>query len=280
LKLFATSLFALSLAAFAQPARAFDFPRPSPNAKLTQTVGLTDITVDYSSPAVHGREIWGSLEKWDAVWRAGANATTKVTFSRDVIIGSTAVPAGSYAFFVIPNQTSAWTVILNKDFTQGGSFGYDQKLDVVRIDAAPQPIPNRERLAYLFSNFDDEGGSLDLEWEKVRVSLPFKLGTAAQVREGLAQGEDSLWELDNQAANYERNVKKNYDAALAYVEKSIKLRETWSNLWTKAQIEAAKGNTKAAIATAEKAQKVGGSSAPKGFQETSAKSIAEWKSKK
>src|SRR4051794_332523 len=105
----------------AAPASAqLELPRPSPNARLTQTVGLTDITVEYSSPGVKGRTIWGGLQPWGEVWRAGANATTKVTFSKDVTVGTTAVPAGSYAFFVIPNKEGAWQVILNKDFNQGG----------------------------------------------------------------------------------------------------------------------------------------------------------------
>src|SRR6516165_6613067 len=77
-----------------------ELPRPSPFAKVVQTVGLTDITVDYSSPGVKGRKIWGAVVPYDQMWRAGANAATKITFSRDVTFAGKPVPAGSYAFFV------------------------------------------------------------------------------------------------------------------------------------------------------------------------------------
>ena len=90
--------------------------------------------------------------------------------------------------------------------------------------------------------------------------------------------EDGAWEPYNAAANYERG-RQSYDAGLAYVEKSIKLHEGWQNLWTKAQLEAGKGNTKAAIATAERARAMG-KDAPQFFQDDSAKAIAEWKAKK
>ena len=93
------------LCGLAGAARAdLDLPRPSPFAKVSQTVGYTDITVDYSSPGVKGRKIWGSVVPYDKMWRAGANNATKVTFSRDVTFGGKPVPAGTYAFFVIPSK--------------------------------------------------------------------------------------------------------------------------------------------------------------------------------
>jgi len=107
----AVTLFCLALAA---PAGAQELllPRPSPSAKIMQTVGLTDITVEYSAPTVKGRKIWGELVPYDKLWRAGANAATKVTFSRDVKIVGKAVLAGSYAFFAIPTKKT-WTVVFN-----------------------------------------------------------------------------------------------------------------------------------------------------------------------
>src|SRR5688572_16384827 len=88
-----------STAALAQP---FELPRLSPFAKVTQTVGLTDITVDYSSPGVRGRKIFGGLVPHGELWRAGANSATKITFSKEVTVGGTAVPPGTYSLFVIP----------------------------------------------------------------------------------------------------------------------------------------------------------------------------------
>ena len=81
-----------------------DLPRPSPFAKVAQTVGLTEITVDYSSPGVKGRKIWGAVVPYDKLWRTGANSATKITFSKDVTFADKPVPAGTYALFIDPDQ--------------------------------------------------------------------------------------------------------------------------------------------------------------------------------
>ena len=127
------------------PAPAFadlELPRPSPFAKVSQEVGLTQITVDYSSPGVKGRKIWGALVPFDKMWRTGANQATKITFSKDVTFVDKAVPAGTYSLFTIPAKSGEWTVILNKNPNQGGTGQYKQDLDLLRFQARPQVIPN------------------------------------------------------------------------------------------------------------------------------------------
>src|ERR1700733_14720290 len=115
-----------------------DLPRPSPFAKVVQTVGLTDITVDYSSPGVKGRKIWGAVVPYDQMGRAGANNPTKITFSRDVSFADKPVPAGTYAFFIIPTK-GAWTVILNKKVDQAGTGrDYKQADDQLRVQLTPK----------------------------------------------------------------------------------------------------------------------------------------------
>jgi hypothetical protein len=149
--------------------------RPSPAAKVTQRVGLTDITVEYSSPAVKKRKIWGALVPFDKIWRTGANASTKLTFSKDVTIDSKSVPAGTYSLLTIPTAKS-WTLIINKATDIGGSVDekYKQDQDVVRVTAKPKAGPLRERMTFIFSDTTDDATNLDLEWEKVRVTLPIK----------------------------------------------------------------------------------------------------------
>src|ERR1700710_2302285 len=98
-----TAILTASLALLSASARAdMELPRPSPGAKVSQEVGLTQITVDYSSPAVKGRKIWGALVPFDKMWRTGADVATKITFSKDVTFAEQAVPAGTYALFTIP----------------------------------------------------------------------------------------------------------------------------------------------------------------------------------
>jgi hypothetical protein len=247
-----------------------------------QTAGLTDITVEYSSPAVGGRKIWGALVPYAAVWRAGANMATKVTFSKDVTVGTTAVPAGSYAFFVLPQAKGNWTLILNKEANQPGAFNYKQDQDLVRVDVKPDAIPLRERLAYVVSDFTNDAANIDLEWEKVRLRLPVKLATATQVAANLKGLEDNGWSPANQAARYELSM-KNYGDAMKWVERSLAIKEDWQNDWTKAQILAATGKNADALALAQKAQELGSKVTPAQqffFADDIKKALVDWKAKK
>jgi hypothetical protein len=250
-----TTLAVTTLAASAASAQQLELPRPSPNAKVSQVIGVTEVSVEYSSPAVKGRKIWGGLVPYNQVWRAGANSATKITFAKDVIIDGKPLVAGSYAFFVLPTPTK-WTLILSKNANQFGSFNYKKEDDVLRVDVKPQPAPMRERLAYGFSGFNDAGGSLDLEWEKVRVSLPIKVHTDEQVAANIKAFMSSGWSPWAQAARYELE-KKNYDDGLKLVDTSIQLKETWFNDFIKAQLLAARGNYKEALPLAQKSKDMG-----------------------
>ena len=95
-------------------------PQPSPATKITQMVGLTEMTLEYSRPAMRGRTIFGDLVPYGKVWRTGANANSKITFSTDVTIGGTAVKKGTYAVFTIPNESS-WEVMLYSDASNWGT---------------------------------------------------------------------------------------------------------------------------------------------------------------
>jgi hypothetical protein len=265
-----------STPAFAQE---LDLPRPSPNAKVSQTVGLTEISVEYSAPGVKGRKIWGELVPYDKLWRAGANAPTKVTFSRDVKIGGQTVPAGSYAFYVIPGK-STWTLILNKDVNQPGTgAGYKQELDQLRVTAKPQPIHMRERLGYQVLDFDDSHATLALDWEKIRVTMPIQVDTDAQVQANIAAYQNDSWRPLNNAARFELETKKDYDAGLALVEKSLQLKEDWLNVWTKAQLLAAKGRYKEAYPLAQRAQELGQKAPVFFFADDVKKALNDWKNK-
>lgn len=270
--------FALALVAAPAIAQQFEVPRPSPNAKVSQTVGLTEITVEYSSPGVHQRQVWGGLLPWGELWRAGANTATKVTFGKDVSVGTTPVPAGTYSLFVIPQQQGPWTVILNKDFNQAGTASYKKELDLLRLDVKPVEIPLRERLAYEIIDFSADNATLAMEWEKVRLPIPVKLDTDGQIAASLKNFEENTWGPYNQMAGYQLNVKKDYDAGLTYADKSLKIRETWQNVWTKSQLLAAKGKYKDAVALIQKAQKLG-DKAPPFFAQETGKQLAEWKKK-
>jgi Protein of unknown function (DUF2911) len=271
----ATTLLLVAAHAHAQ----VDLPRPSPSAKVSQTIGLTDITVDYSCPAVKGRAIWGGLVPYDQMWRTGANQATRITFSRDVVFGDKPVPAGTYALFTIPSK-GAWTVILNKKPEQSGT-GRDYKADqdLVRFQVHAKAAPHRERMAFLFSDFTDDKGSLDLEWDKLRVSIPIKVGTKEQALANITKGLDGAWRSYANAARYIGETEKDYDTALKYIDQSLSLKEDWFNLWIKATLVAAKGKTKDAIAIGEKAYQLGQKADFFFLEPEVKKTLADWKKK-
>lgn len=252
LSLVIAAYFAQTTSALAQ----LQLPQPSPKAKLVQTAGLTDITIEYSSPAVKGRTIWGDLVPYNEVWRAGANKATSVNFSKDVIVGDKEVKAGSYSLFYIPSKEE-WTVILNKNTELWGSDGYKQEEDVVRVKVKPEAISNRERMTFIVSNYTDDAANIDLEWEKVRISLPIKLGTAKQATENINKTLGGTWRSYASAARYMYETPKDYDGALKYIDLSLSLTQDWYNTWFKAKILAAKGMTKEAHTLAVKAKELG-----------------------
>ena len=106
--------------------------RLSPKAEVMQTVGFTDVRIVYSRPGVKGRTIWGKLVPYDAVWRAGANEATKITFSTDVTIEGKKLKKGAYSFFAIPGKND-WTLIFNKVADQWGAFEYNESEDALRV---------------------------------------------------------------------------------------------------------------------------------------------------
>jgi hypothetical protein len=274
----ALTLFCLALSAPAG-AQELVLPRPSPNAKITQTVGLTDITVEYSAPTVKGRKIWGELVPYEKLWRAGANAATKVTFSRDVKIVGRSLPAGSYALFAIPTKKT-WTIVFNKDIAQPGTgAGYKQELDVLRVTVTPTAIPMHERLGYQILDFTDTKATLTLEWEKLRVAVPIELDTEAQVQANIQAYSGDTWRPYNNAARYMLETKKDYDAGLQLIEKSLQVKEEWLNVWTKAQLLAAKRKYKEAYPLAQKANDLGAKSPQFFLADEVKKALVDWKNK-
>jgi hypothetical protein len=250
-------------------------PQPSPKATISQTIGLTDISIEYSSPGVKGRAIWGELVPYDKLWRAGANAATKISFSKDVSIEGNPVPKGSYSIFMIPSM-SGWTVILNKDVS-ASTDSYKQENDVLRIKTFPASIPKRERLAYLFSQFTEDQTNVDMEWETVKVSFTVKVDTDKQAIDNIKNATGSAWRTFANAARYHLE-KKNLEQANTYADQSIALGGDWYAMWMKAQIMAEKKNYKEALSWAQKA-KENGDKNPSGFffKDQVEKAISDWK---
>lgn len=275
-----SSLLAPALVAslLATPALAdAPLPAPSPKASVTQTVGITDITVDYSSPGQKKRKVFGELVPFGQLWRFGANAATRLTLSRDATIGGKLAPAGSYALFAIPNAKS-WTIIVNKNPNQGGTGSYDEKLDLVRFEVKPEKAPRRERMTFIFSETTDDSTRLDFEWEETRVSFPITVDTKAQTLAGIATHVDQSWRPFANVARYYDEIG---DAAKAReaIEASLAIKQTWFNVWVKAQLLAKANDVKAAYPLAEKAYELGKTDANFFWKADVEKALKDWKAK-
>ncbi len=150
--------------------------RVSPKAEISQTVGLTGVSISYSRPGVKGRKIWGGLVPYDKVWRAGANEATKITFSTDVKINGKELKKGTYGFFAIPTEKE-WTIIFNNVADQWGAFTYNETKDALRINVKPEKGNFTEWLFYSFNkmNVQKFGNNnsvvVSLNWEN--LSVPF-----------------------------------------------------------------------------------------------------------
>jgi tetratricopeptide (TPR) repeat protein len=224
---------------FALAQSILDTPRPSQHAQVSQRIGITDITVNYSRPLVNNRKIWGTLVPYGEVWRAGANENTTISFSDPVTIEGKPLAKGVYGLHMIPNADE-WTVIFSKNSSAWGSFTYNQAEDALRVNIKPQTTDFHEALLYDFDAVKPESGVLSLKWEK--VSVPINIGVdvnqivAHNLPDQLRGGVRYTWEAWDEAANYLLDHNLSLEDALADSNHSIQVEERFDNLVTKEQI--------------------------------------------
>jgi hypothetical protein len=154
--------------------RGSDEARVSPNAGVSQTIGVTEVTISYGRPAVKGRTIWGELVPYGEVWRTGANEATTISFSNDVLIEGKKLAAGTYALFTIPGQDD-WTMIFNKTAKQWGAFRHDPAQDALRVDVKPKAAPQEEWMSFSFNGLSGDSAQAVLRWEKLAVSFKIQV---------------------------------------------------------------------------------------------------------
>jgi hypothetical protein len=155
-----------------QPQIESDTLKGSLKALATGKIGNTVVTINYYSPAVRGRVIWGGLVPLEQVWVTGAHKATNVEFEGAVKIGDTEIPAGKYGLFTIPSKTE-WTIIINKNWDQHLTDNYDQNDDIVRIKVKSETeAANQERLRYVIESAGAKSGEIVVYWEKLEISIP------------------------------------------------------------------------------------------------------------
>ena len=194
-------------------------PQSSPFAKMEQKVGLTDVTLEYSRPSMRGRTIFGDLVPYGKLWRLGANASTKITFSTDVTIGDYKLKAGAYAIYVTPNETS-WNVVFYDDTSNWGTpQKWDDSKVVATVNADVYTMPMKiETFTMTFDDLNSGGATLGMLWENVYVGVAFNVPTDNMVLANI-----------NDVMNGTPTANDYYAAAVYYLQegKDIMQAKTW-----------------------------------------------------
>jgi tetratricopeptide (TPR) repeat protein len=308
--LLSTFTFALMTAGFVsaqQPQVQIKPIRPSQKASVMQTIGVTDITITYSRPAVKGRTIFAdapaSMEErakgeatldnqnerkpgepivpYNHVWRAGANEATLFQVTDDVLINGQPLKAGAYSLHTVPGKDE-WTIIFNSDPGQWGSFTYDNKKDALRIKTKPQMVAdNQEWLMYSFDPVTETSAQVNIRWEKLKVPFSVEVKDAKALwrtkADALIATNPTNEVLPLQVAQTYLGD-KNYPEALKFIDQSIKVKETFRNLSAKANILWAAGKKEEALTVADAAIAKG--KADKVDTAAFEKRVAGWKTAK
>ncbi|MDQ3048515.1 MAG: DUF2911 domain-containing protein [Bacteroidota bacterium] len=228
-------------------------PAPSPLQTVKQAFALSDISVEYSRPSVKGRVIFGDVVPFGKVWRTGANSATKITFGEDVKVEGTAVVAGTYAIYTIPNKDS-WEIMLYKDLTLGGNVAeYKKENEVARFTAKPKSITDKvETFTIDIADLSATSANIQLVWDKTRVSF----NVVADIDAKMMKNIETALAADSrpyfQAATYYYDNNKDLAKAAEWTEKAIANNpKAYWILLLKAKIQAKQNNKAGAVATAE-----------------------------
>ncbi len=237
----------------ATSALAVDFPAASPACTLKQRVGLTDVEIVYSRPSMKDRQIFGNVVPFGAVWRTGANAATKITFSTPVKLNGTDIAAGAYALYTIPGENE-WTIILNKGVGKSGTQ-YDEKEDVIRFKTTAINWDTAiETFTIEFNQIRDESAVINLVWEKTVVPIKVDLDVTAKLLPQIdaamaAEGGNKPY---FQAAAFYYDHGQDLSKAKEWVEAAVKQREAYYIVHLQAKILAKLGDKEGAIAAANR----------------------------
>ena len=255
-------------------------PAPSPSAKIEQAVGLSDISVDYSRPAMRGRTIYGDLVPFGKLWRTGANMRTKFTTSTDLTIEGKDLKKGTYAILTVPNKDT-WDVIFYTEYQAGGAPAtLDESKVAAKVTVKTQPMNgSMENFTFGFSNLSDgSSGMMNIMWEKTRVSIKIETPTdemASKSIEKVIAGPSANDYFS--AGSYYHSTGKDLNKALEWVTKAVEMNPDafWMSR-QKSLIQADLGDKKGAIASAQTSLAVAEKAENADYVKMNKESIAEW----
>ncbi|MDX5339617.1 MAG: DUF2911 domain-containing protein [Cyclobacteriaceae bacterium] len=254
------TFLALLFMGFSGFAQQIQMPQASPSAKVSQRVGLTDVTLDYSRPSTKGRKIFGELVPYGQVWRTGANNATVISFSTDVTVAGKDVPAGSYALYSIPSK-SEWTLVLSTNTQLWGAIGYDSKDDFLRFNVpAGKTSKKYETFEISFNNLTDNSADVSLKWETTRVD--FKISSnvdpivMADIQKYVIDANSTDPGLLYQAAYYYYNTQRDLNQAHTWIKESTDKDPKYWTVHLRAKIEVALGMKTEAFKSATKSKEL------------------------
>jgi hypothetical protein len=261
-------------------------PQASPLAKVEQTVGLTNVLIEYSRPSAKGRTVYGDLVPYGKIWRTGANANTTVSFSEDVSINGKELKAGKYALFATP-MADKWDVVFYADTNNWGlPESWDESKVVLKASVKPETLSKPvETFTIEIGNLTNDNATLDLLWERTRISLPFSVPTQDIAMKSIEKALAGPTMSDYfSAAQYYYQSDKDMNKALLWINNAVSMTPAGKDtpfwyLRLKSLIQAKLGDKKGAIETAkhslEGAKKAGNAD----YEKMNKESIAEWSKK-
>lgn len=274
-------VFALALNVNAQ----IQTPQPSPSSKIEQKVGLSDVTLEYSRPSMRGRTIFGDLVPYDAIWRTGANARTKITFSTDVTIDGQNLAAGTYAIFTKPGVES-WDVYFYTEHNGGGTpKEWDDTKVAAKVNTPVYKMPMKiETFTMTFDALSNNNATLGILWEDVYVGVTFDVPTdnmvltnINDVMNGTPTGNDYY-----AAAVYYLQEGKDVKQAKIWIDKAISMAGDKVQFWQLRQqslIYAKAGDKTGAIDAAKKSLIASEAAGNADYVKMNKDSLKEWETK-
>lgn len=276
-------LIIFTLLAFSYSFSQIKTPQPSPATSMNQMVGLTEIEVEYSRPSMRGREIFGNLVPYGKIWRTGANASTKISFSDDVVINDNKVKAGKYSVFTIPNE-SEWEFILYNDTSVRGVPGdWDDKNVVlstmVEMKKLPEPI-SVETFTIAFDALNNNYAVMLMMWDDVYVPVTINVPTRDIVKKNIQEVMSKSPKASDYyaAAVYYMQENADLNMALEWMDKAIEMSEK-PQFWQLRQqslIYAANGDLKGAIRIAKNSLEAAKIAGNQDYVKMNKDSIEEW----
>ena len=278
-------LFALTtVLLFWNTAFSQELPRPSQLQTVTQRVGLTDVTIEYSRPNAKEREIFGGLVPYGKVWRTGANAATTIEINSYISFHGQGLAPGKYAIFATPQDDGVWQIMVNTKWEQWGSRDYKPEFDMISVSAPVRTMNDyTESFTIGFDNVMGDKAVLYLQWANTRVEISIEANSNAQAVENINK---KLEELENKHGAYNsiaRYYLTNNGApvdALKYAEMSVKKKATFWNLKTLSEAYAANGNYPKAIETAQKSLAMATEADNKSYIKQNEVNLEKWKAMK